>query len=247
MPVSEQFAEYAVRQLRNYGVCVTSRMEGSHGQIKSILKQRNGNLRDLHGATKEQHERRRDAYNEKLHDSQAGMPVPFLTNQLYQVIRGRVSRQALKQIQRQEKLAKDALSSGGPPTSCSGMWAQQMGLPCSHVIRHKLEQEQMLELREVDRHWYIWPDGAGHDADEDVLRHIQDPRIRPRRRPNLRRYDASTARDRSHDELPARRRQPRQQQPQQQPQQPPQQPAPERRCGRCRNVGHNQRTCTVPL
>ena len=59
----------------------------------------------------------------------------------------------------------------------------------------------MIELPEVDRHWYLWPGNTGHDAALDVLRHIQDPRIRPRRRPNIRR-DAGISRDLSHDELP---------------------------------------------
>ena len=42
MPVADQFAEYAVRQLRNYGICVTSRTEASHAQIKRLLQNKNG-------------------------------------------------------------------------------------------------------------------------------------------------------------------------------------------------------------
>ena len=54
-----------------------------------------------------------------------------------------------------------------------------MGLPCWHVLRQKILDQQMIELPEVDRHWYLWPDSTGHDATEDVLRPIQDPGFVP--------------------------------------------------------------------
>lgn len=207
MPLAHQFAEYAVKQLRNYGITVTSRTEASHSQVKRLLRSRNGDLRQLNGAVKEYHVRQKERYAELLHYNETKIPSFASGNALYQVIRGRVSHDALKEIRDQEKAARDAMAAGNAPNQCSNLWAQQMGLPCSHVLRQKIADGQMIEMRDIHRHWYLWRDnGNDLDADEDILRHTQDPRIRPSRRPNIRRHDAGTTRERSHDELRQRRR-----------------------------------------
>lgn len=52
---------------------------------------------------------------------------------------------------------------------------QQMGLPCSHILRQKIADGQMIELRDIQRQWYIWSDN-GNDlhAREDLMRYTQD-------------------------------------------------------------------------
>ena len=82
-------------------------------------RNRNGDFRHLEGTVKEHHERQRELHAEKLHRRQAGVPSSE-SNVLYQVIRGRVSHHALKQIQRQETIARNELAAERGPTVCSG-------------------------------------------------------------------------------------------------------------------------------
>ena len=46
--VREEFAIYATQALRNFGVKATARTESSHAAIKSQLRNRKGDLHDLH-------------------------------------------------------------------------------------------------------------------------------------------------------------------------------------------------------
>ena len=185
-----------------------------------------------------------DLYNQTHHRDETKTPS-FASGVLYQVVRRRVSHHALKMIRKQETLARDSLAPERTPTECGGFWSQQMGLPCSHLLRQKILENGMIELREIERHWYVFQDGVD-DTDEDTLRHIQDPRIRPTRRPNVRRNDASTTRDRSHDELPRGlhgEANVHSSRPPGGPRARPRVPAGPRHCRTCRNTGHDTRNC----
>ena len=63
-----EFAQFSIRNYRNYGVRVTSRTEGSHGVLKRFIKTRNSTLRDLYKAIKEVLDRLRAKYESKLQE-----------------------------------------------------------------------------------------------------------------------------------------------------------------------------------
>ena len=181
MPICEQFAEYAVRQLLNYGVSVTSRTEGAAPTdlIKSILKTRNGNLRDLHDATKEQHERQRDLYEEKLHDSQANMSVTFFDKPVISshtwpseppIVEADTATREAGQRCNSHRWAPDSVQWYVP----CGHMAQQMGLPCSPiscalvfgVLQHRIPDNDRVSRSRDVTFWEGEPTGMINELED---------------------------------------------------------------------------------
>lgn len=205
--LQDQFAQYAIKKHRNYGIRVTSRVEGLHRLVKQELKSRNASLLILFQAVQRFMERQRSKYREVHNEDGFKMPDRADSNFLFALVLRRVSVKAVQLMQDQERIAKEAIRDGRNGT-CTHQYSQQYGLPCWHLLQEKMRAKSPIEMHEVHVHWY---NNRINDSAEELRRRQQDPAIRPRRSGIAnegRRHDTSTRRDLSHDEL-RQRRQPR--------------------------------------
>lgn len=90
LPVVDQFAAFATKLHRNYGVRATSRAEGSHSNLKRHLKNRNGSLDDLNIAVSRVREWQQKKFDQER-EKQRHRVLPNHNQPLYQLVRCRVS------------------------------------------------------------------------------------------------------------------------------------------------------------
>ncbi|KZZ93460.1 hypothetical protein AAP_02252 [Ascosphaera apis ARSEF 7405] len=199
--VHEEFVEYSTCQQRNYGVRVTSRVEGLHKDLKKELKSRNGSFLTLYRGVKRYLEKKKKLFGTAHHEDCTKLPMSLIRNP-YNLLLQNVSRKALFLIHAEEQAAQSV----GSQCSCS--FPRQYGLPCRHRIKVILERGAQIEMSKVHTHWWTRLD-SGEENESMRRRRVQDPSILPRRprdQPSRRRHDQGTTRVvTSHDRGRSRR------------------------------------------
>jgi len=159
IPVRLQFATYSVKNLRNYGLKVTSRTEGSHADLKRYLKNRLSTLQGLHREIINLTRRKQTAYIQAVEEELNRRRYPYQTMAIYQEIKNKVSKKALQLIHQQYIMANDVFTKNQQSSKdCTHSFQAQYGLPCAHVILDRLQSIQPLQLRDIDQQWHLQVD-----------------------------------------------------------------------------------------
>ncbi|KDN68180.1 putative MULE transposase domain-containing protein [Colletotrichum sublineola] len=184
IPQLHEFADYEIRNYRNYGVRTTSPTEGAHHELKSYLTHR---LADLHTL----HEKIRNMVDQKIarFTAQCGAErrrrLPTSRIQILQPLTYEVSFFALNHLHQQYVAASEAFEKRQSlPTRCTGAFFRQWGIPCRHNLLQRLQladRSQILQPADLDPHWRL------DQSDPNLIRlrllTIEaDPNIVPRRR-----------------------------------------------------------------
>jgi hypothetical protein len=150
-----EFCHFAIRNYRNYGIRVTSRTEGAHGQLKAHLKNGIGDLQKLHQAILRTNKRVYDKYNVLLQNELEKTPQGIRKHAVLKGLRHQVSHYALNQLGKQADKALEALKAGRDLPTCSSTFTNQYGLPCAHKITTKLQSDSVISLNNLDPHWRL--------------------------------------------------------------------------------------------
>jgi hypothetical protein len=148
------YKTYIVRawtdQHLHFGHRVTSRVEGAHSVLKSYLQVSTG---DLHGVyekimllLKNQHSEFDAAIEQNRIRTPHTARDPF-----YSALVGRVSHYALGKLWEQ----KHRLTGPDPLLACTQTFTRSMGMPCTHQMRTRLQENGVLLLEDIHRHWYL--------------------------------------------------------------------------------------------
>ena len=210
IPWRHEFALFATRYYKNYGIRATSRTEGSHAELKRHLKNRVADLHGLFSAIKTMTDKRTERFDTQLAKEKAERLPKFTRIALFTPLCLHVSFQALDLIHQQYLQASDYHKGILPRQklpACTRSFRKQYGLPCRHEILERLDAVAPLRIEDCDRHWWI----RSTDTDSELLRRFQEPdpnvvppRGRPRNGPvtfQNNRTDNTTRRDFSHDEI----------------------------------------------
>ena len=154
----------------HYGNVATSRVEGAHFTLKSLLQTRRNTLDVVTDAVQEIFSRQSQEIAAQL--SRDGMNVipgtasmtvlkkasgsflsDFTTKDLFSALIRRVTKYALQLLVKQLQLARRP----GPQTPCTNYFHNVMGLPCSHDIHDAIEHRRPLALVQVSRQWHVKP------------------------------------------------------------------------------------------
>ncbi|CAG8502740.1 2637_t:CDS:2, partial [Scutellospora calospora] len=262
LPFKANFVSCWADRYLHLGNMTTSRVEGAHAMLKMYLQVSMGNLLVVHEKITLALE---NQYQEiKTKASQEMIRIPHALNKpFYAQVVSKVSEFALKKAHEQFLKASNATPEN-PLRPCSGTFKSSMGLPCSHVIQEFLDNNKCLQLDDFHQHWWIQQRQLSQQESSETevsLRYkweeysqkfdslplyqkstilgimssifqestviVQDPQVQPtRERPvgAKNRPQPSTKRDPSTFELIISKNY-------------------NRKCGVCRGVGHNSRTC----
>lgn len=166
-PYKEKLVKAWVDRHLHFDNVVTSRVEGIHGLLKSHLKKSTLDLFSAWRAIKQALINQLDELKSNQAKQQIRKPIE-LAGSLYEVVRGWVSHEALRKVDKQRKL----ISKKDPPLSavCSGSFAKSQGLPCVHKLQALVAQEQVLQLGHFHSHWHL--------IRKDLPRLLLEPRQR---------------------------------------------------------------------
>jgi hypothetical protein len=164
-----EFCHFAIRNYRNYGIRVTSRTEGAHGQLKAHLKNGISDLQKLHQAILRTNRRLYDKYDVLLQKELEKTPQDIKKHVVLKDLRHQVSHYALIQLGKQADKALEALKAGNDLPACTGTFVNQYGLPCAHRITIMLQSSSVLSQNDLDLHWRLPRDEVGSFASSIVV------------------------------------------------------------------------------
>ena len=199
--VFDCFIDTNVRYFRHK---CTSTNEDAYVILKKYLQDRTGDLLIVISAahTKIQGE---------IHEIRGNMakdfdrkPDDIKQNPFFNNVIDKVTLYALRKINQQ--YAKALIVTREPPSSCTGYYKLNMGLPYSYIIREMHTHGEKLALRDVHPHWYYFR--SGNRATEPKIRPtpsalitIREPAVIKQGRGRPKRDDNSTKRLPSQFEL----------------------------------------------
>lgn len=137
MPRQPEWAEYICKYMPSFDQRTTSRLKGSHGQLKKSLVNRTGEpydlVKDLHVLVQ------RDRNKQKARIDKAELRVSTGYNQLMLLkLHTKVTPVALDLLRKQIALANDLAFVSG---TCSGGFQATYDLPCKHRIHQWLARD----------------------------------------------------------------------------------------------------------
>jgi hypothetical protein len=213
IPLREHFCHYAINEIPHLDNTTTQRVEGMHAALKSYL---GGTRIDIKGLkdgfnrfiTKQLRDYRKNYLEQKV-KVPTEIPSGFFNN----VLR-KISIFALSKLMGEYEKALAANEE-----QCSNFLRPVLGLPCSHILRTKIENGEQLQLEDISNQWHLDKPFVEEFYEEGrVFENVQDPIVVEERRGRP---------DGVGNSQNSRNR-------------------PSRSCGNCGEPGHNRRTCTVP-
>ena len=150
-----RFCKAWTNLVTHFNTTTTSRVEGGHRVLKSVLKTSTGDLLTVVDGIELILNRQYTAWTHKL--AQEKMKVAYrLPRDLMRDLIGRVSPYALSKVYDQYTKVKraDKDPEEHELKECGRLFMTTMGLPCAHVIKANMEaEEQKLLLEDVHPHW----------------------------------------------------------------------------------------------
>jgi hypothetical protein len=129
-----------------------SRVEGAHSIIKTYLQCSTGDLKMVYDSISLLLSNQHAAFEAEVALNKSRSPHTAM-DPLYAQLLGRVSSYALGQIWAQ----RHELASPDPVPACTKTFRTCMGMPCSHEIRIRLDENASLILEDVHSHWHFLP------------------------------------------------------------------------------------------
>jgi len=188
----------------HFGVKVTSSNEGAHAVLKRFLNDRTGNLLTVCKATHDHITLQARRIEQKLAYSHHANYTD-LRHVLLRPLRQFATPEALRLINKQiHTLEKGTLR------SCTGLFEQQMGLPCAHTIKARVEFKHGLE-DDIHDHWKYFRAGSRTQSlkkQQTLPTHLMsiiEPAtiVRTRGRPRKGQEDPAIAKDKSTTRWPS--------------------------------------------
>jgi hypothetical protein len=150
----DHYKTYIVRawtdQHLHFGHRVTSRVEGAHSVLKSYLQVSTGDLHSVYEKImlllKNQHAEFDAAIEQNRTRTPHTARDPF-----YSALVGRISNYALGKLWEQ----KHRLTGPDILLPCTQAFTKSMGMPCAHQMRTRLQENGVLLLEDIHRHWYL--------------------------------------------------------------------------------------------
>lgn len=220
-PYKEKLVKAWVDRYPHFDNVVTSRVEGIHGLLKSHLKTSTLDLFEAWRAMK--HALLNQLAELRSNQAKQQIRVPIeLSSSLYGAVRGWVSHEALRKVEEQRKL----LAKEDPPHKpvCTGAFTQSQGLPCAHMLKELLSQNQVLRLEHFHSHWHLNRDGTPQllleprQRMDPIVLHSTMPQSSTQREPSAFELIKVTARPRAPD-----------------------------KCSKCHNKGHRMNSKACPM
>jgi hypothetical protein len=154
-PYKEKLVKAWVDQHSHFGNTATSRVEGIHALLKSYLQKSTLDLFEAWRAMKQALANQLSELKSNQARQQMRTPIE-LSGQLYSIVRGWVSHEALRKVEEQRKLIeKNPL----PSPICSRAFRKSQGLPCVHELIALHERQGVLLLEHFHPHWHLQRDG----------------------------------------------------------------------------------------
>jgi hypothetical protein len=152
LPVKQKFWVSYTSKAFTLGNRATSRAESAHVTLKAWLNTSQGDLKKVKECTElllaSQHER----YKGLL--AAAAIRTPHCVQiQFFQGLIGHVTPPALQFMLAQHRLAKSSREEDQKP--CTNVFRTTMGLPCSHVMRERLQSNDILLPGDLHPFWLI--------------------------------------------------------------------------------------------
>lgn len=180
----EQFAQWAVKQHRNYGLKVTSRVESQHSALKRHLRNRLADLDQLHNAIKEMLRLQEVRWLNGISNEKEKHITAFEGDACLRLLWSKAAHRGIQRIKLQLIKARQWLKDnyGDPPPdgSCTGAFTQQFALPCWHRLAVLLSTGRPCLLTELGQFYWYEPH-VPVTEEETLLRLEQDPLINPSR------------------------------------------------------------------
>ncbi|KMS94634.1 hypothetical protein BVRB_016790, partial [Beta vulgaris subsp. vulgaris] len=153
IPYKERFVSAWADTKIHFGNVNTSRVEGQHqAAIKNYLKVSTLDIRDVCNRIDLSMQNQWKEYEAKLSSNRIRVShclnVPFYRN----VIR-KISTFALLQVHKQFRISKQPLNE--MESRCSFTFTSSMGLPCSHAIKIRMAQNDILSVDDFHPQWRI--------------------------------------------------------------------------------------------
>lgn len=149
-PYKEKLVKAWVDQYAHFGNVATSRVEGIHGIIKDYIGTSRLDLFEVWRQIKNA------ILNQLLelthHQSYQQTQIPLeVSGNLYSIVRGWVSLEAIRKVEEQRKL----IGADNSPLSrlCTGRFTASHGLPCVHRVKALADAKLPLSLDEFHTHW----------------------------------------------------------------------------------------------
>ena len=158
MPFETEFATYATRKYRNFGIQSTSRTESSHAELKRYLKNRLVDLKGLLEAIQTTMTKKRERFESQLAKEKATRFPKHIRVTILNPLCLKVSTAALEKIYQQYLYANEFFTKKLPRSTmrrCTHQFRMQMGLPCAHTVLNRLESQEPFSLEDIDLHWHI--------------------------------------------------------------------------------------------
>ena len=192
--VKDQWATHSTRSFRNFGITSTSRTEGLHAQLKRFLSNRLASLSKLGAAIVLFIDKQHSRYSTSLAKQDTKFCPKHRNTPVMRLVLFEIGWKAKEMVWQQYVAARDHYEQGEClPTTCSGRFWKQWGLPCRHTIYDRLEKaeecengiemiEFALKKEDFDTHWYLRRE-VPLSSEETALREENDPLVVPRRKP----------------------------------------------------------------
>jgi hypothetical protein len=157
----EKLVAYWVNSKLNFGITVTSPIEGCHAGLKAFLRK---STQDLMGVF-EKLLLFWDAQNSRIVNTIAGKQYKLVhsTNKApFIPLRGLVHEYALRLLLQEQRKIPKKKQLPEPPCSCTIQTSY--GLPCFHTIYERTQDPGYLLAEDVHAHWWITRPEPGSSA-----------------------------------------------------------------------------------
>lgn len=157
--------------IMHFGTTTTSRVEGIHRVLKTNLKFSTGDLMAVVDSIETLLINQRKDYNTRLANAKRNVPWEF-NAPVFRNLIGRVTAHAIWKIHEQYERLR-AVTEADPLPPCTKVFFSTMGLPCSHMIKARMEEVDgglgRILMRDISYHWrFIKPD-TGLIATDDFV------------------------------------------------------------------------------
>ncbi|XP_077246723.1 PKS-NRPS hybrid synthetase cheA-like isoform X2 [Tasmannia lanceolata] len=230
LPFKELFVKAWTENHLHFGNRVTSNVQGAHSKLKKYVRLSTSDLNLVKNKICLAIENQLQKIQTQLSAEKTQVPHKFCIPFFDELV-GHVSFFALRQLFKQYRLA-----TCNPTLSiCMNQFTRTMGLPCAHKMRCRMGENDVLHLTDIHSQWRIDIrmfnniDAGANSVQEDQMREmempvfhnldVQYPSGRSPRSKNLK--TTSTPQDPSAFENAEKIR----------------------KCGLCKGIGHNSRTC----
>lgn len=174
-PWQDRLCKCYTNEYMHFCITTTSRAEGIHRVLKTNLKFSTGDLMTVVDRIEVMLMNQRKKHREELGKAKRSTPHGF-AHTMFQNLIGRVDPHAIWKIKNQfDRLQKTTEEE--PLPSCTRVFAKTMGLPCSHIIKSRMEAIDgglgRILIDDVHPHWRFKKPDSGLEPTEPFVSDLE--------------------------------------------------------------------------